>query len=193
MRRQQGRQHDRQIERLLPVQPLQQGKDDAGGEHAGRGPIGRIQAAAQAQRQHQQRQPGEAAEEMRQLDQGQRRQWAQPVQPIGHCRRGTRDQQHDAADEHQRRQQRRQDQLRPAAGEVQPLDDDPAGDIGLVQGEDDGRQQQRQHVVDQPVDHEGAATPGACAASGNAISSTASNTPRPAGTWLITPAMLATV
>ena len=122
---------------------------------------------------------------MRQLDHAQRHDLGQPARRRGDGRRGARDEQDGAADEHQQRQAGSAASISgPAPSRRADPRRAPAAD-----GRRAGRrpQQQRQHVVDQPIGDQRRGDAGGWAPSGSASSSTASNTPSPAGTWLITP------
>ena len=81
LRRQQRREDDAKVERLLPVATLDQREHDAGREHDRRGPPGGLQPPAQAERQGEEGETGEAAQKMRQLDQRQRHDRGEPVEP----------------------------------------------------------------------------------------------------------------
>ena len=128
-------------------------------QHHGGGEPGGIEAAAQAQRQEDEREAGEAAQEVRELDQGQRRHWCQPGQALGGTGSSTRDQQHDAGDEDEDEEEVGDDHMRPAAHHPDPLAGDVADLAQLVADEEHGRRHERGDVVAQAVDHEGGRHP----------------------------------
>ena len=150
-RRQQRGEDNRQIERFLPVDALDQGQDDPGGNHDARHPPRAVEAPAQAERQDEERQPGKAAEEVGDLNERQRGDRGQHGQAVGHGGRGAGDQEDGATNEDQRRQQVWQHECCPAPGEVDTAGDGRTAGSRLVDGKQQRRDEERQQIVDQPI------------------------------------------
>src|SRR5262249_52311771 len=93
---------------------------------------------------------GDAPEKVRDLDDGQRHEAAQPMETAGERRRGSGEQQHRAADERRERQQMRRDPRRPSpenaprSGDAFPLLEE------LGRRKEKRRDEERQQVIDRP-------------------------------------------
>ena len=69
--------------RLFPIEPLQQRRDDAGGDGEGRDPPGRAQPTLQPAREQEQRDADTAPQEMGDLDESEREEMAQSAESFG--------------------------------------------------------------------------------------------------------------
>ena len=142
---------EREEDRLLVVQALDQRGDDPGSEQGDGEKIGRVEAALQPARQQQEAEACKAAGEMRYLDERQRDNVAQPPEPA--VRRGgrARNQQDGAGEEGRRRERVRDERRRPPAEDAADADGVLATRRDFVAGKEQHREHEWEHVVDEAV------------------------------------------
>ena len=159
-RRDERHENDPERHGLLVVPSLQEGRDDADEQGDDGQVVRRVEAAAQAVREDEERRAREARDEVRRLDHRERDQVADEVQSQAHLRRRTGEKQDHSANEGREREQRRRRDRRPSAGNARHASHARPAARGLVDRQQHEREPERKQVVDDAKDDHRAEQPG---------------------------------